>query len=111
MILLALSLLVLWRSGPEIDRTNRPLELANSEAQGALDELRGELSRQTEPLLVVIAGRNETEVADRLGQMETHLAGVGRDASRFHFVLPTAVWPPVANRRGWRNTGPPARRF
>ncbi|MHB1306598.1 MAG: MMPL family transporter, partial [Limisphaerales bacterium] len=104
--ILALSLLVLWRSGPEIDRTNRPLELANSEAQGALDELRGELSRQTEPLLVVIAGRDEAEVADRLGRMEAHLAGVGRDASRFRFVLPTAVWPHPERRAA---NGPAAR--
>jgi predicted exporter/lauroyl/myristoyl acyltransferase len=88
-----LALLVLWRCGVPVEHGNRPLEPQGIPAQTALEELRAELGRGHEPLLVVIAGANEAEVADRLAAVETHLARARAKGAKFQAQLPTATWP------------------
>jgi predicted exporter/lauroyl/myristoyl acyltransferase len=84
---------------PSVDRSNRPIEPRNSAAQLALNELRSELSRLGEPLLLVISGGAE-EVAGRLAAVEHHLDAARREGADFQAVLPTAVWP----RPDWLRT-------
>ncbi|HOY57991.1 MAG TPA: MMPL family transporter [Verrucomicrobiota bacterium] len=87
------ALVVLWRTGVRVDRGNGALEPRGISANAALHELRDELSRYGEPLLVVISGNNESEVARSLGALETHLGRALADGAQFSLSLPTALWP------------------
>lgn len=83
----------LWRAWPPVDRSNSPIEPRNSAAQLALTELRTNLSRHGEPLLLVISGRDEQEVAGRLAAVERHLAQAQTNGAEFTALLPNAIWP------------------
>jgi len=88
-----LALVVLAWSRPALDRSNRPLEPKNCAAQLALEELRAELSRNGEPLLLVVSGRDAHEVAGQLEAVEAHLAIARTNHAAFELLLPTAIWP------------------
>ncbi len=87
------ALVVLWKTGVRVDRGNGALEPRGIPANAALDEIRDELSRYGEPLLVVISGYDECEVARSLGALETHLGRALADGAQFSLSLPTALWP------------------
>jgi predicted exporter/lauroyl/myristoyl acyltransferase len=90
---LLLAALCLWRAWPPVDRGNSPIEPKNSAAQLALNELRTGLSRLGDPLLIVVEGSNEGEVADRLAAVERHLADARGQGADFKALLPGGVWP------------------
>ena len=92
-LVVALALVSLQFAWPKADRSNSPIEPRNSAAQLALNELRANLSRSGEPLLVVISGRDEQEVASRLAAVEQHLAQAQTKGAEFTALLPGAVWP------------------
>lgn len=87
------ALAVLWQTGVRVDRGNGALEPRVIAANAALHELRAELSRDGEPLLVVISGDDECEVARSLGALETHLGRALAGGAQFSLRLPTALWP------------------
>jgi len=92
-LLCVLSVWILSGSWPPTDTTNQPLQLKDSPAQVALDELTTELSRQGEPLSLLIMGRDEQEVAIRLEKLDAWLAA-RHDAGRVRaYQLPTSAWP------------------
>ena len=93
LLLCLLSLWVLSGSWPPIDRTSQPLQLKDSPAQVALDELTAEMNRQGEPLLLLVMGRDEQEVANRLEKLDAWLA-TRREAGQVRdYQLPTLAWP------------------
>lgn len=89
----ALAVVCLWRAGPKVDRSNSPIEPKNSAAQIALNELRTNLSRHGEPLLLVVSGGDENEVAGKLAAVERHLSQARTNGAVFSAMLPSAVWP------------------
>jgi predicted exporter/lauroyl/myristoyl acyltransferase len=89
----ALAALSLWRAWPPVDRSNSSIEPKNCSAQLALNELTANLSQHGEPLLMVIAGRDEPAVADKLNAVERHLAGAQTNGPGFRALLPVAIWP------------------
>lgn len=85
--------ILLSGSWPATDTTSQPLQLKDSPAQVALDELASELNRQGEPLSLLVLGRDEQEVAIRLEKLDGWLAA-RHDAGQIRaYQLPTASWP------------------
>jgi predicted RND superfamily exporter protein len=91
-ILFAAGFVLYWKQ-PGLDRTADALHPQNSEAQSALDEMTVQLGLPPQPYWLVVTGRDEKEVYDRmvkanvlLGEAETnHLIG--------QYILPVALWP------------------
>lgn len=98
-VILVVAVGILWRSWPRVDHSNSPLQPKHSAAQVALDELQAELSQQGDPLLLVVSGRDELEVARRLEASEAHLARAVTNRLLRSYLLPTALWPHVERQR------------
>jgi uncharacterized protein len=84
---------ILWRAWPQVEHSSSPLQPKHSAAQLALDEMQAELGRQGDPLLLVVSGRDEGEVAQRLDVAQVHLARATTNHALRGFMLPTALWP------------------
>ena len=89
---------------PGIDRTGNALQPQHSEAQTALDEMTTELGLPPQPLWLIVSGRDEVEVYQRLVQAEALLS----DAESHHligqFLLPDALWPRAEFQKANRKT-------
>ena len=90
---------ILWRAWPPVDHTARSLQPRHSSAQVALDELQAELNRQGDPLLLVVSGSDEGEVARSLDAAGAHLARAVTNGALRSFMLPTALWPHPERQR------------
>ncbi len=95
---------VLWRGLPAVDHGTRPLELTESRAQTALDELQRELDREGSPLMLVLTGRDEVEVGRKLEAADALLASARTNGTLRSYLLPTALWPQPARQA--TNRGP-----
>jgi predicted exporter/lauroyl/myristoyl acyltransferase len=98
-IVALLALLALGRAWPPVDHSTRPLQPKRSPAQAALDEMQHELNQQGEPLLLVVSGRDEGEVARRLDAVSARLASAVAAREIIGFKLPTALWPHAERQR------------
>jgi predicted exporter len=94
------ALVVLGRSWPEIDRSADPLGSVNSEAARAAREIDKNMSRGAETLWLVIEGRDETEVGQRLQSL-------GRELTNYNAELPAQIWPQPDLQRQNLATLPP----
>ncbi len=95
----ALAILTI-RGFPLASPSQDPLKPRSSQAYAALDELRQRLNHTREPELLVIEGRDASEVAHRMeatGRMLEQAKASGR-VSRVE--LPLAFWPREAHARG-----------
>ncbi len=98
--LFALTALILLCAGgvlcflqPGLDRTGNALQPQHGEAQTTLDEITAELGLPPQPLWVIISGRNESEVYQRLTNADALLAGAVSKQVIGQYLLPTALWP------------------
>lgn len=92
-LLLLLAVATLWHSWPQIDHGTAALQPKSLAAQAAFDELQSVLNRQGEPFLLVVSGRDEAEVAQRLGDVSAHLSRAAGEGEDLSVLLPTALWP------------------
>jgi uncharacterized protein len=93
-VLIALAAIgVLCRKVPGLDRTANALHPQNSPAQRALDEMTRELLLKAQPFWVIVSGRDETEVYDRLTKADDILNEARTNQLIGQFMLPTAFWP------------------
>lgn len=87
---------------PGLDRTANALHPQNSEAQAALDEMTVQLGLPPQPLWLIISGKDETAVYDRLAKANDSLALAQSNHLIGQFLLPLNLWPrpkyQVANR-------------
>ncbi|HEY5912608.1 MAG TPA: MMPL family transporter [Verrucomicrobiae bacterium] len=101
-LLLVVAAGLLWKDGIRTDNSPDPLKPKNSEAYAALDKIKASLTRSEEPLWVLMPGRDEAEVGQRLAQVTVSL----REAASNHliagFTLPTVLWPRPDNQRANR---------
>jgi len=78
---------------PGLDRSGNALRPQRGEAETALDEIKSSMGLPPDPLWLIISGRDEPEVYQRL----TIAEGVLNDAASNHiigrYLLPTALWP------------------
>jgi predicted RND superfamily exporter protein len=91
-ILLAAGSILGWKQ-PGLDRTADALHPQNSEAQSALDEMTVQLGLPPQPYWLVVTGRDETEVYDRLVTANGLLSEAETNHLIGQFVLPVPLWP------------------
>jgi predicted exporter/lauroyl/myristoyl acyltransferase len=93
---------VLCFQRPGLDRTGNALEPAHGEAQTTLDEMTAELGLPPQPLWLIVPGRDEAEVFQRLTSAEVLLNGAVANHLIEKFLLPDTLWPrsdfQIANR-------------
>ncbi len=84
---------VLCFQRPGLDRSGNALQPAHGEAQTTLDEMTVELGLPPQPLWLIVPGRNEAEVYQRLTKAEKLLDGAVTNHLIGHYLLPDTLWP------------------
>jgi lauroyl/myristoyl acyltransferase len=92
-VLLLAGAAVLFSGLPKMDASADALQPRDSRAFAALADLQQNLSQRREPLWLVVAGTNETEVARRLAAVEPVLASAVSNRVLASFTSPLALWP------------------
>jgi predicted RND superfamily exporter protein len=92
--LILCSVVLLFLSGiPKMDATANALRPRNSKSYAALDKIQRQLSTNREPLWLLVAGTNETEVAQKLDAVKPilDLAVTNHVLSGYNLASP--IWP------------------
>lgn len=97
-LLLVASAALLWKNGPRFDHSSNVLKPKNSEADAALEQIKARFSRTQEPLWVLIPGKDETEVGQRLAEVKAALSQAAAQDLIAGFTLPAALWPHPKNQ-------------
>jgi lauroyl/myristoyl acyltransferase len=84
---------VLTRGLPPIERSADSLRPRHSSAYAALEEIKNRMVRTQEPSWLLIAGRDESEVARRLATVEPILWRATTNRQIDKFTLATSLWP------------------
>jgi uncharacterized protein len=87
------SLTVLFFGLPGIDPTAKPLRPRNSPAYSTLERVQAQLTREGDPLWLLVGGRSEQELANRLAVVQTALETVTSNQLLAGFTLPATLWP------------------
>ncbi|HEV2435661.1 MAG TPA: MMPL family transporter [Verrucomicrobiae bacterium] len=95
---------VLYFRQPGLDRTGNALQPQHGEAQTTLDEITSELGLPPQPLWVIISGKDESKVYQRLTNADELLNGAVSNHVIGQFLLPTALWPRVEFQKANRAT-------
>lgn len=99
LVFLATGILILLCAGvlalgwPKMDASTHAMEPRHSPAYEALDDIKGNLSQNQEPLWLVVSGRNETAVADRLAAVKPAIEKARDQHLLTGFTLPDQLWP------------------
>ncbi len=91
--LLLFCVAALWSGLPGMDASTRAMEPRNSQAYAALDAIKAGLAQNQEPLWLVVAGRDEGEVARRLSAVKPVLDNAVSNHFLTGFNLPDELWP------------------
>jgi predicted RND superfamily exporter protein/lauroyl/myristoyl acyltransferase len=78
---------------PGLDRSGNALQPAHGEAQTTLDEMTVELGLPPQPLWLIVPGRDEAEVFQRLTHAETLLDEAAKNHLIEKYLLPDTLWP------------------
>jgi predicted RND superfamily exporter protein len=92
LILLAAAGVLCWKR-PALDHSANALHPQNSEAQAALDEMTVQLGLPPQPYWLIVSGRDETEVYQRLVKANELLGEAETNGLIGQFILPVALWP------------------
>ena len=92
LILLASASVLLFKH-PGLDRSGNALQPAHGEAQTTLDEMTQELGLPKQPVWLVIPGRDESEVYQRLVSAEKLLNAAASNHIIGQYLLPDTLWP------------------
>ena len=84
---------VLCFQRPGLDRTGNALQPARGEAQATLDEMTVSLGLPPQPLWLIVPGRDEAEVFQRLTNAEVLLNGAVTNHLIEKYLLPDTLWP------------------
>lgn len=96
--------IVLLRGLPKLDASARALEPRDSQAYAAFEAIKQNLNQNRDPLWLVIAGTNESEVARRFDAAGPALATAVSNKTLASFTLPVALWPRPENQIANRAT-------
>ena len=93
---------VLCFQQPKLDHTGNALQPTHGEAQASLEEMTAELGLPPQPLWLIVPGRDEAEVLQRLTTAEVLLDDAAKKNLIGKYLLPDALWPraefQIANR-------------
>jgi predicted exporter/lauroyl/myristoyl acyltransferase len=78
---------------PKMDASTRAMEPRHSEAYAALNAIQENLGQKQEPLWLVVSGRDESEIAERLAAIKPALEYAVSNHLLAGFTLPDALWP------------------
>ncbi len=84
---------VLCVKQPGLDRSGNALQPHLGEAQGTLDEMTTQLGLPAQPIWLIISGRDEAQVYQRLSQAKDLLDGAVSNRLIGRYLLPDALWP------------------
>lgn len=96
------------RGVPAMDLDSGSLRPRVSEAYDTLDRMTTHLGGGEHSLSVLVAGRDESEVADRLGSLHDRLRTLQTNGVIESFTLPRALWPSPTTQHA-NLTGPASR--
>jgi predicted exporter/lauroyl/myristoyl acyltransferase len=101
---LLIAICIVLIKAPALDATAGALQLQNSEAQSAIDEMTREMEIPSDALWLIARGESEKEVLGKLEASERVLAEAQTNGIVTGWFLPTSLWPRVehqeANRAG-----------
>ena len=108
-LIVLLAAVVLAVRRPGLDRSANALRPQQAEAQAALEEVTSSLGLAQDSLWIVVPGRDERVVQDRLAKAESLLQLSQSNHVISSYLLPSALWPQVefqqANRAAARWLG------
>jgi predicted exporter/lauroyl/myristoyl acyltransferase len=78
---------------PTLDRSANALQPAHGEAQTTLDEMTSQLELPRQPIFLIVPGRDEAEVYQRLIGAEQLLNTAATNHLIDHYLLPDVLWP------------------
>jgi predicted exporter/lauroyl/myristoyl acyltransferase len=78
---------------PKMDASTHAMEPRHSEAYAALNAIKDNLSQKQEPLWLVVTGRDESEIAERLAAIRPALDSAVSNHLLTGFTLPDLLWP------------------
>lgn len=102
-VLIVICAVVLSSGLPKMDSSNHAMEPRNSQAYAALDAIKANLAQNQEPLWLLVTGRNETQVAQRLETVKPVLEQAVTNHLLTGFTLPDQLWPHPANQQANRS--------
>jgi predicted RND superfamily exporter protein len=92
-IVILFSVIVLISGTPKMDPTANALRPRNSKAYAALDQIQQQLGQKQEPLWLLVAGKDESEVARKLDAAKPILDEAVTNHVLTGFTLASAIWP------------------
>ena len=92
-ILILFCAAILFSGLPKMDNTGNALRPRDSQAYTTLDAIKENLNQKREPLWLVVSGRNENEVAQKLDAVLPRLNAAVSNQTLAGFTLPSALWP------------------
>jgi predicted exporter/lauroyl/myristoyl acyltransferase len=84
---------ILWRGWPGVDATADALQPRGSPAFAALEAIKNNLGQKHDPLWLIVQGRNESEVAQRLDAVLPPLQQALSNGTLASMTLPNPLWP------------------
>jgi len=103
-LIIGITVVTLLSGIPKMDPTANSLRPRHSEAYDTLDGMKSNLGQGREPILILVAGQNETEVAQRLNAITPILKQAITNGALSSFNLPTPLWPQPAAQTANRET-------
>jgi uncharacterized protein len=92
-MLILLCAAILFSGLPKMDETGNAFRPRNSQANATLDAIKENLNQKREPLWLVISGRDEGDVAQKLDAVLPVLNASISNQTLSGFTLPNALWP------------------
>lgn len=92
-LLAVVTAIILWQRTPSVDHTSEALSPVGSPAYLAMAEIKTRLGQTNEPLWLLVSGRDESQVAQRLDLLEARLGASELAAWISEVTLPSALWP------------------
>jgi len=78
---------------PKMDASTHAMEPRHSQAYAALNAIKEKLGQKQEPLWLVVAGRDESQISERLAAIKPVLDNAVSNHLLTGFTLPDALWP------------------
>jgi len=97
-LLLAVCALILSTGLPKVSGNADALQPRDSQAYAALETMKTQLGQRQDPLWVVVAGRSEADVAQKLDLVEPVLNAAVSNQLLASFTLPKSLWPHPAHQ-------------
>ncbi len=98
-LLLVAAAVILGKGLPPMDRSGESMRPTKSTAYHAALEIQKQLSRDGEPVMILVPGTDEATVRERLEKVQTHLQEAVTNGLLNSFLLPLSIWPNPANQQ------------